>query len=271
MKQRLFAGLCAVALIGLAGAADAQGRPPAPVTLDPVRVEPLSQTTPLISRIVALRAGPVTATVSAAVTAVVVEIGDRVAIGDPLAELDQEAIAFALSRAEAEVALAEASRDGARADAALATQELQRLRRLRNSAAFNQARFEDAQSRAASAAAAAAEAEADIARAEADRGLTALALENTVIRAPYAGVVTDKHLSSGAYVTPGVAVVSLLDDRALEIEAPVPYAQIGGAAPGRTVRVEMPSGQSLTAVVRAALPQEDSLTRTRIVRLRPDW
>ncbi|MEM6492584.1 MAG: efflux RND transporter periplasmic adaptor subunit, partial [Pseudomonadota bacterium] len=31
------------------------------------------------------------------------------------------------------------------------------------------------------------------------------------------------------------------------------------------------AGQSLTAVVRAALPQEDSLTRTRIVRLRPDW
>lgn len=265
--KRLLASILIAASPTLAGA---QGGP-ALVQVDAVTVERLSRTTNVVSRVVALRRGPVTAQVPAPVAELLVDVGDRVRAGAPLARLTDEQLVFTRQGAEAAVALAEASQERAEADGALAGQELARLSRLRNSAAFNQARFEDARQRAASA-------NAEIARAAAERDQAAsrLALAERDVRlaeitAPFAGVVIETHVEAGGYVTPGQPVVTLLDDAALEIEVPAPYDAVEDLTPGAAIAVTIPPGREIEARLRAALPVEDPLTRTRPLRLTAGW
>jgi RND family efflux transporter MFP subunit len=89
-----------------------------------------------------------------------------------------------------------------------------------------------------------------------------------VIKAPYDGVVTRKLVSPGAYVRLGDPVVALVDDSALEIEADVPVDQLRGLAPGTEVGVSI-AGERYSASVRAIVPEENPLTRTRAVRFTP--
>jgi len=61
----------------------------------------------------------------------------------------------------------------------------------------------------------------------------------------------------------------LIDDNALEVEAEVPAKRIAGLLPGVGVTVRI-NGQSVAAKVRAVVPQENPLTRTRVVRFSAD-
>ena len=91
-----------------------------------------------------------------------------------------------------------------------------------------------------------------------------------VIKAPYDGVVTRRLVSPGAYVRLGDPVVALIDDSALEIEADVPVEQLGALETGATIDGVI-AGKRKTATVRAVVPEENPLTRTRAVRFTPTF
>ena len=91
------------------------------------------------------------------------------------------------------------------------------------------------------------------------------------VRAPYPGVITQRHVSRGVYVDPGDPVVTLVNDEDLEIEADVPFERIRALEPGTVVRVGLNGVADRNAVVRAVVPNENPLTRTRIVRFTPDF
>ena len=76
---------------------------------------------------------------------------------------------------------------------------------------------------------------------------------------------------TGSYVRIGDPVVYLISDSNLEIEVDVPSARIAGLKPGVTVTFDLDSGQGFEAKVRAVLPSENPLTRTRMVRFEPDF
>ena len=80
--------------------------------------------------------------------------------------------------------------------------------------------------------------------------------------------MTRKLVSPGAYVRLGDPVVALVDDGALEIEADVPVEQLQGLLPGTEVDVTIAS-EHRPATVRAIIPEENPLTRTRAVRFTP--
>ena len=100
---------------------------------------------------------------------------------------------------------------------------------------------------------------------EADARLAQIDLNYATIRAPFSGVVTKRHTDVGAYVNVGQAVVSLIDDSALEVEADVPVQRVMGLKPGVAVGVRI-NGSTVEAEVRAVVPQENPQTRTRAVR-----
>jgi len=75
--------------------------PPANVVVDMVIEEPLSQTVPVLGRIVAREFGPVAARIGGAVNEMRVDVGDRVGRGDILAVLDRERLALERDRYEA--------------------------------------------------------------------------------------------------------------------------------------------------------------------------
>ncbi|MEQ9198648.1 MAG: HlyD family efflux transporter periplasmic adaptor subunit, partial [Rhodospirillales bacterium] len=74
----------------------------------------------------------------------------------------------------------------------------------------------------------------------------------------------------GAWVNAGQPVVTLLSDSDLEIEAAVPSRIIDGVKPGIVVKVRLGETAIYDAAIRAVIPEENPLTRTRIVRAIPD-
>ena len=94
-------------------------------------------------------------------------------------------------------------------------------------------------------------------------------LANAVIRAPYDGVITQRHTETGAYLNVGDKVVSMTNDASLEVEAEVPSTILGGLPPGTRVKVDPETAPAFDATVRAVVPEENQLTRTRTVRFTP--
>jgi len=241
------AALAVVAALALAvplSAASAQGRGPraAFVKIDKVRAGPLVQTVPVVGRLVARQTGTVAARSAGPVAKVMVEVGDRVKQGQILVRLVTSTL--------------EAQRDLRLAELTSAQQVVARLERLKKSrsAAFPRARYETAQQ--------------TVARTTAALKLAQIGLNYAMIRAPYPGVVTVKHTEVGAYVRAGDAVVTLVNDQSLEIEADVPATRIAGLSPGGEVSFEL-AGKRYKARVRAVVPVDNALTRTRAVRFVP--
>ena len=131
---------------------------------------------------------------------------------------------------------------------------------------FRSARYEDQQHEVVRFTSQLAETEAAFARTEAELNAARIELGRTRIHAPYDAVVTRKHVSAGAYLRLGDPIVTLLSDRNLEIEADVPSNRLSGLAPGATMRAVFDSGEPFEVSVRALIPDENPLTRTRPVR-----
>ncbi|MGB0670143.1 MAG: efflux RND transporter periplasmic adaptor subunit [Rhodospirillales bacterium] len=240
-----------------------------PVGVDAVRSEPLSQTVPVIGRLVALRSGDVSARIGGAVERVAVDVGDRVTAGDVVASLVRDTLEWKLKLSEADVTEQEAAFKTAKARRDLVAQELARLTSLKESAAFSKAQRDDKGQEVAEAESALAEAQAAIIRARAQVELDRIALYNTDIRAPFDGVVTTTLTEAGAYLQQGGVVLTLLDDSSLEVEAEVPALRIGGLKPGTPIQAKLEDGNGFRASVRAVVPDENPRTRTRTVRFAP--
>lgn len=244
---------------------------PAAVGMDAVIEEMAHQTVPVIGRLVAQNSGVISALVKGVVSEMRVNVGDRVKRDDVLAVLSPDSLKWSRELRAAEVKSAEADLTTARAQATLRRQELQRLDNLRKSSAFSPARFEDAQQELAKAEGSAARASSDLLVAKANLNLADIDLANAQVKAPYEGVVTATHTAVGTYLTVGQPVVTLIDDLSMELEADVPADRAPGLAPDTLVTFSIGGGDTTErfAMVRAQIPEENPLTRTRKVRFSP--
>lgn len=250
------------------GLASAQGQA-ALVRVDAVRVEPMLQTVPVLGRLVARQAGVVAARINGPVESLLVEVGDRVEAEQVIAVLNAETLQAERDLADGDLAVARAEYATKKAQLELTELQLKRMAGLKKSAAFNQARFEDARQQVTIAKAQLRKAETSVTSARADLKLTDIDLRNAEIRALYGGVVTQRLTEAGAYVQKGAPVVRMIADRSLEIEADVPYQRLAGVGIGSELRASLDDGTTHTAVVRAIVPEENPLTRTRAVRFVP--
>ncbi|MCR9218814.1 MAG: efflux RND transporter periplasmic adaptor subunit [Alphaproteobacteria bacterium] len=263
--------LVSATLLSATGPAAAQGGgQPALVEVDAVVVEPLAQTAPVIGRVVARQRGVVAALARGPVAEVAVEVGDRVKEGDLLVRLALDRLQESLNAAQADLNRQRAALATARSQLDLSEQELARLDRLQDSPAFSQARYDDKLREVATARARVGEAQAAIAAAQAQVRLAEIDLSLGVIRAPFNGVVVEKHMVRGGYANIGEPAVTLINDEDLEIEADVPARLLSGLEAGRLVSfVLREGGDRRDAIVRAVIPDENALTRTRAVRFVP--
>lgn len=248
-----------------------RGGKPSLVGVDPARLEPLSQTVPIIGRLVAVQSGRVSAEVGGAVRKLAVVVGDHVKSGDLVARLDNATVQGQLAVQQSQVDEGIAELSALEAELSLAEQDMQRQTDLKKSGAFSRAKFEDAIQNVAKAKANIVRAKAMIETRKATRRLTEITLGKSEIRAPYSGVVSEKLTEIGAYVRAGDPVVALVSDSSLEIEADVPSTRLGGLIPGGVVQFSLADGRAFSAEVRALLPTENPLTRTRPVRFTPKF
>ena len=224
---------------------------------------------PVLGRLVPRQAGVVSARVDASVAAFRVEVGDRVVAGQVIAVLDDARLKARRNLVASEVGEALARLATSKAELGLARQELKRLEGLKKSAAFSQARYDDAYQNVVIAKAQVAEAQAAVGSARAELELAEINLRDTEIRAPYDAVVSQRLTEAGAYVRVGDPLVRLIADGSLEIEADVPFRWLSGLVPGTAVAISLDDGSNHTATVRAVVPEENPLTRTRAVRFVP--
>ena len=267
----LAAAVSAALWLGAGLPEGAAQQPPAVVSVDEVRVEAMAQTVPVIGRLVARRAGEVAARTAGPVAALYVAVGDRVARGDAIAVLDTVRLRAERDRLAATVNEAQAQVERLTAQAALRRQELRRLEGLQDSAAFSQSKFEDARQEVIIAESAIGTAEAARVRAMASLSLNRIDLSWATIEAPYPGVITLVHTEVGAWLGVGEPVVSMVSDIDLEVEADVPSRRIEALDAGTAVALLLDDGTEHSAVVRAVVPEENALTRTRQVRFTPSF
>lgn len=164
-----------------AAGGDPGSMPPMPVDVDTARRETVVDAVRATGRIEAVQAVELRPDEPGRITQLLFREGQSVAAGTPLVRIDD-----ALLRAQAE--RAEADRD-------LARQQLDRITRLRADNAASPADLERAEASARS--------------AEAALALLALQIERTTVRAPFAGVIGQRFVSPGDYVTSATSLLTL--------------------------------------------------------------
>jgi membrane fusion protein (multidrug efflux system) len=139
---------------------------------------------------------------------VLVEVGDRVAAGTPLVEVDRQTFSIYLEQAEANLA-------ASRADVALAEKDLERKKDLRSDETIPQSTLDQSQAAydLATARAAAASAAFDLAKRN---------YERSMIRAPSAGAITQRMVVAGQWADVGAGLLNLAVGDTIKVSARVP-------------------------------------------------
>ena len=93
------------------------------------------------------------------------------------------------------------------------------------------------------------------------------ALADTVVRAPFAGVVGERFVSVGDYVTRGTKVASVLRVDPLRVELTVPEQYVSAVEAGRPVTFEVDAypGETFTGQVRYVSPSVNADTRALVI------
>ncbi|MBD8526716.1 efflux RND transporter periplasmic adaptor subunit [Pseudomarimonas arenosa] len=210
----------------------------------------------LSGSLVALQSSALSARLAGVVASVHAEPGQAVAKGDLIAQLDPELAELELQRrraavAEAEQRLAEAER---------LRDERQRLAQQRNLA----------QSQAEAAASEAGIARSVLARLQAELAQQQAVLRRHQLRAPFAGVVTLRHVDVGEWVDPSQPVVELLDQAALRFDVQVPqewWSDLGDQTTAELSFDPWP-GRRYAAAIESRVPRQDPSSRSFLLRLR---
>lgn len=244
-------------------------RGPAAVLVDAVRHGVEVETVQVYGRVIASQTGVIAARTRGAIATIEARVGDRVKKGDILATLVSDMLQSERALKAAELKEFNAKIRTAGAQLGLASQELERLERLRKSAAFSVARYQDKLRDVERFKSALAEARAQSDQAQAELRMADINLYNAKILAPYSGVISARHVEVGNYVSVGDRVMTILNDASLEVEAEVPANRLGGLTPGAKIKVLPEHGKSYEAKVRAVVPEENALSRTRLVRFTP--
>lgn len=260
------------ALVSVGSAAQSRATP---VQVDTVQHQPLVQTVDVFGRLVSRRSGVVAAQVSGAVVAVQAAIGDSIAIGDVIAEINIDELLALREVRDSELKGAETLVLTREAEADLAGQNAARIARLFESKTVTRAVFDDARQAQVIADARLAEAQSAVRSALANLRLSEVNLGKSRVLAPYSGIVIRRLTEIGSFVRAGDGIVEMVGSDGLEIEADVPVDRIAALQPGVLVNVLLADSQTgndadnsaLAATVRAVLPVENPRTRARAVRL----
>ncbi len=176
------------------------------------------------------------------ITELPVERGERVEPGQVIARLAPGERASRLRQAEAQLAQREIAYEAARG---LADEGFQAAIETRQAFAALQA----------------AEAEVEAARE---------ALRQTLIRAPFGGVLNNRLVELGAYVSAGSEIGTLIDAQPLLIRVDVPQQQIGRLASDSRVQARLAGQRVLTGHIRFISVSADTGTRTFPVEIEID-
>ena len=92
--------------------------------------------------------------------------------------------------------------------------------------------------------------------------------ENTLVRAPFEGIVVERHAELGEMATVGTPLMTGLSLEHLRVVVDVPQSDVGALRGGGEAWVDLPDGKSLPAEHIRIFPYADPATHTFRVRMR---
>lgn len=203
--------------------------------------------------------------------------GSRVKEGEVLARLESRDVTAEKERAAANVRLAKANLEQGRAELQEAERALKRSRELLERKFVSQAAHDTAIARYEKARAAIAGYEAAIAVAEANYRAAEVAVEQTLIRAPFDGVVLTKNANVGDVITPfssalgsQAAVVTMADMSTLEVEADVAESNLSKVRANQPCEIQLDAlpDLRLRGVLHSLVPTVDRSKATVTAKIR---
>jgi len=236
-----------------AGAQQQPGLPPALVVVSPIEqgdVQPMSE---FVGTVYYPRVSKVAPEVEGKVSEVKFEAGDRVKAGEPLVVLDSEIL-------EANMASTEAAYGQVRVDLEKAQKDLSRIEPLYKEGSVSESVYDDSDFKVKGL-------EQKAQSLEAQLDALRLELDKKTVTAPFSGVVVEKLVEKGEWVTPGGAVASMASDGEVDIMVDVPANVLAFLKKGGKVSVKS-GGKDFKGVIRAFIPKGDVATRTFPVKIR---
>ncbi|MHC4429389.1 MAG: efflux RND transporter periplasmic adaptor subunit [Planctomycetota bacterium] len=259
-----WAAVLITAAFGAMPALAQNGPPPTAVTVDPVRLEPVREHRRVTGELRALRRSKVAAQEAGLVIEFPVREGHRVKAGDVLARLDSRRLNLQLSALKADEQALESLVVERKANQAWRDRELELYRQSRQRGAANPKEVLDAESEASMARARVTQAERqrDVITARAE--LLEERLADMTIKAPFDGIVVNRHVELGEWVSEGEAVVELVSTGQIETWLDVPQRFFGAVAGERVsiaVQVEA-TDQTISVTERRVIPVVDPKARS---------
>jgi RND family efflux transporter MFP subunit len=193
---------------------------------------------------------------------VLVEMGDRVAAGQPVATLDRGELDAQVDAAIAAVAVANAALESADAALSNATTENERARSLFEAGALPRQRLDAAETAQRAAVAQRNLAKANLAQAEAALRRAREIQGDATLHAPVSGFIVERNYDDGA--VPGDRpIVVVADIRELKLEAGVSELEAGRLKTGLPVRVlvQAKPGETFSGTLAAMAPEVDPRNR----------
>ena len=237
------------------------------VEVDKVILESLNQTIPVIGRVISLKEANVPAAVIGKIENVLVEVGDKVKKGQILASIDTERYLWLAEIATANVNATKAEIKSAKAETNINLIELNRMEDLRDSSAFNVAKYERLQSLHISLIAKEEIVEAKLNSVLQEEKLAKLNLKRATVKAPFDGIIELKMIELGEAVGLGFTLFKLVSDSLLEIEADVPSNRARILEINNNIKISTTDMISFNSKLRALGVRENSNTRTIPIHL----
>lgn len=239
-------------LVG-AGVSSAQGPPPALVVTAPVEKGSIVPEVDFSGTVYYQEVSEVAAEVNGLVERVPFEEGDRVRKGSTLVKLSSDLLKKAIdaTRARYDQVLTELEK---------AEIDLKRTKALFDKGLTSEKAYDDARLLAKGLENNAASLKAELEGLEVE-------LEKKTIRAPFSGVVIEKHVERGEWVEPGSPVATLANIETLDVVVDVPQEVAANIREGSTVSIRS-AGRTVTGRVIAVVPRGDVQTRTFPVKVR---
>lgn len=231
------------------------GRPPANVVVAKARDGKAAPQGEFIGSIRFPEVSDVAAEVQGRVDTVQFDAGDAVTGGNILVRLDSDLLGKRLEAARAE-------HEQALADLENARLESERMSKLIASRSVSRKEYDEARlsEQALGKKAIAMKAEAERLRLE---------IAKSAIRAPFDGVVLERHASRGEWVSAGTPVATVARNDYVEVQVEVPQHVLPYVRTGIDVPVAV-GGKRLAGKVTAVIPEGDEVTRTFPVKVRLD-
>ena len=232
------------ALAGLAGCKAktiaATEAPPAPIHVETfdTREEPIPRVLALTGTLRGKQQADLAANAAGRVLATLVERGSEVKSGDLIARLDVRAASLSAAEARANAEITKTRAETAKRDC-------DRFAALLAQGAIAQAEYDRVSDQCSTSG-------GSIAAAQARAASAAQMVGDGMIRAPFAGMVTERYVNVGEFVRQDTKVVSLVAIDTLRLEFSVPEAEISALKPDGALTFTVPSfpGKSFTGKVR---------------------